>query len=507
MLRELAEPKPLLFILEDLHWMDPTSLALLDLCIDQAPTAPILTLLTCRPTFHPLESPRLPAQILLNRLPRHCIEQMAPGVAGGRTLPAEVLQHIVEKTDGIPLFVEEITKALLESGHLQETHEHYELTGPLSAVAIPSTLHDSLMARLDRLITAKAVAQYAAGIGRHFSYALLQAVSQLDEATLQHELDTLVEAELIYQQGVPPQASYMFKHALIQEAAYQSLLRRTQQQYQLRIAQVLAERFPETAETQPELLAHHYTEAGLGEQAVGYWQRAGQRALERSAYVEGISHLGMGLHLLKALPETTERIRTRTHHAAGFGPSATRDQRICSAGSRSRLHPARELCQQGVQSPQLFPCFSASGNFMCYEGICRWPVNSGSSSSPWRNTSKTRRTCWRPTGRWRSPASRWARWPPPGRTRNAVLASITPSSTMPLPSCTGKTLGHPVWPMPPWLSGTLAIRTRPCSGVTRCFAWLMSCRTPSAWRTPSTLLPCCISTVGRCKRPESVLTP
>ena len=160
----------------------------------------------------------------------------------------------------------------------------------------------------------------------------------------------------------------MFKHALIQEAAYQSLLRRTQQQYQLRIAQVLAERFPETAETQPELLAHHYTEAGLGEQAVGYWQRAGQRALERSAYVEGISHLGMGPHLLKALPETTERIRTRTHHAAGFGPSATRDQRICSAGSRSRLHPARELCQQGVQSPQLFPVLFGLWQFYVLRG-------------------------------------------------------------------------------------------------------------------------------------------
>ena len=369
MLRELAEPKPLLFILEDLHWIDPTSLALLDLCIDQAPTAPILTLLTCRPTFHPPWSRRAHlTQIRLNRLPRHCIEQMAPRVAGGRTLPAEVLQHIVEKTDGIPLFVEEITKALLESGHLQETHEHYELTGPLSAVAIPSTLHDSLMARLDRLVTAKAVAQYAAGIGRHFSYALLQAVSQLDEATLQHELDRLVEAELIYQQGVPPQASYMFKHALIQEAAYQSLLKRTQQQYQLRIAQVLAERFPETAETQPELLAHHYTEAGLGEQAVGYWQRAGQRALERSAYVEGISHLGMGLHLLKALPETTERIAQERTMQLALGRALLATKGYAAPEVGAAYTRARELCQQGVQSPQLFPVLFGLWQFYVLRG-------------------------------------------------------------------------------------------------------------------------------------------
>ena len=164
----------------------------------------------------------------------------------GKTFPPEVLGQIVEKTDGVPLFVEEITKAILESGQLKAVDGHYELTGSFSTFAIPATLQDSLMARLDRLVTAKAVAQYAAVIGRQFAYDLLSMVSQLDAATLQRELGRLVEVEIIYERGVPPQATYTFKHALIQDAAYASLLKRTRQQYHQRIAQVLASQFPAT---------------------------------------------------------------------------------------------------------------------------------------------------------------------------------------------------------------------------------------------------------------------
>jgi predicted ATPase len=182
---------------------------------------------------------------------------------------------VVAKTDGVPLFVEELTKMVLESGLLLEQAERYELTGPLPPLAIPTTLHDSLMARLDRLAAVKGLAQLGATLRREFSYELLQAVEPWDEETLRRGLQQLVEAEFLYQQGLPPQATYRFKHALIQETAYQSLLRSTRQQHHQRIAQVLAERFPETAETQPELVAHHYTEAGLKEQAVVYWQRAG----------------------------------------------------------------------------------------------------------------------------------------------------------------------------------------------------------------------------------------
>jgi predicted ATPase len=278
-----ARRQPVLFMVEDLHWIDPATLEFLTRLLDQGPTARILTLLTCRPEF------RVPwgfrahfTSLTLTRLPRPQVVQMIVRVAGGKTLPSEVVEQIVAKTDGVPLFVEELTKMVLESGLLREGEDRYELTGPLPPLAIPATLHDSLMARLDRLATVKDIAQLGATIGRTFAYELLRAVSPLDAATLQHGLRQLVEAELVYQQGVPPQATYTFKHVLIQDAASQSLLRSTRQQYHLRIAQVLEEQFPKIAETQPALLAHHYTEAGLSAKAVGYWQRAGQRALAGS---------------------------------------------------------------------------------------------------------------------------------------------------------------------------------------------------------------------------------
>src|SRR5262249_49413501 len=182
----------------------------------------------------------------------------------------------------------------------------YVLTGSLPPLAIPATLQDSMMARLDRLATVKEVAQLGATLGREFSYELIQAVSPLDERSLQQALARLVEAELLYQRGQPPQARYLFKHALIQDAAYQSLLKSKRQQYHQQIAKMLEERFPEIVEMQPELLAHHYTEAGLIEQAIPYWQQAGERATQRSAYMEAISQLTKGLELLKALADTPE---------------------------------------------------------------------------------------------------------------------------------------------------------------------------------------------------------
>src|SRR6266568_8665655 len=187
---------------------------------------------------------------------------------------------------------------VLESGLLQERDERYELTGPLHPLAIPATLHDSLMARLDRLAAVKALAQLGATLGREFSYALLRAVAPWEGGIVHRGLHQLVAAEFLYQRGVPPQATYTFKHALIQDVAYQSLLRSTRQQYHQRIAQALEAQFPETVETQPELLAHHYTEAGLSESAVGYWQRAGQRANAHSANAEALSHLTKGLAVL-----------------------------------------------------------------------------------------------------------------------------------------------------------------------------------------------------------------
>src|SRR6266542_2754115 len=259
----IAAQQPLLFVMEDLHWVDPTTLEFLTLLVDQGPTARILALWTFRPDFSPPWTGRSHlTQVTLPRLPRRQAAEMTGQVAHGKALPAEVVEQVVAKTDGVPLFVEELTKMVLESGLLQERAGRYALTGPLPPLAIPATLHDSLMARLDRLAAVKGLAQLGATLGREFSYALLHAVSPWDETSLQRGLHQLVEAEFLYQRGLPPQATYLFKHALIQDAAYQSLLRSTRQQYHQRIAQVLENQFPELAETQPELLAHHYTAAG-----------------------------------------------------------------------------------------------------------------------------------------------------------------------------------------------------------------------------------------------------
>jgi predicted ATPase len=291
----------------------------------------------------------------LHHLSQPQIEGMAERVAGGKTLPHEVLQQIVERTDGVPLFVEEITKAILESGQLTAVDGHYELTGAFSTFAIPATLQDSLMARLDRLISAKGIAQLGAAIGRQFAYDLLHAVSQLDDVTLRRELSRLVEAEIVYQRGLPPQAMYTFKHALIQDAAYQSLLKSTRQQYHQRIAQVLEAQFAETAEAHPELLAHHYTEAGLTERAVYYWHTAAQQAVERSAHLEAITHLRQGLQLLQTLPETRERVQQEVDMLIALGASLIATKGYAAPEVQQTYTRARQLCEHLEEPHQLFP--------------------------------------------------------------------------------------------------------------------------------------------------------
>jgi class 3 adenylate cyclase/predicted ATPase len=346
-LQEEAERHPVLFIVEDLHWTDPSTLDLLHLLIEQTPTTSILTVLTCRPTFQPSWSHRsYLSEITVNRLSHTQVEQIVNRMTEGKTFPAEVLQQIIAKADGVPLFVEEMTKAILESDQLKAVDGHYELVGSLSTLAIPATLQDSLMARLDRLVTAKVVAQYAAVIGRQFSYALLQAVAQLDGAMLQHELGRLVEAEIVFQRGAPPQVTYTFKHALIQDAAYQSLLRSTRQQYHQRIAYILESQFPEATVTQPELIAHHCTEAGLTEQAVHYWHQAGQRAIERSAQVESIHHLRTGLALLQTLTHTREHARQELALQTSLGQALIAVRGYASAEVEHVYRHARTLSQE-----------------------------------------------------------------------------------------------------------------------------------------------------------------
>ena len=246
-LLEEATRQPVLAVWEDLHWADPTTLELLGLLVEQTPTAAMLHVLTFRPEFSPPWPTRSHlTPITLNRLERPQVEALIAHLAGGKALPAEVVAHIVAKTDGVPLYVEELTKMLLASDLLRAEAEHYVLTGPLSTMAIPETLQDSLMARLDQLTTAKEVAQLGAVLGREFAYDMLRAVSSQDEATVQDGLARLVAAELLYQRGRPPRARYMFKHALIQDAAYASLLRSTRQQVHQQVAQLLEARFPET---------------------------------------------------------------------------------------------------------------------------------------------------------------------------------------------------------------------------------------------------------------------
>ena len=342
--------------MEDLHWVDPSTLELLSLLVEQGPTARILVLFTFRPDFSPPWTGRAHlTPVTLPRLPRQQATAMTERVAHGKALPAEVVAQIVAKTDGVPLFVEELTKMVLESGMLQEREDRYELTGPLPPLDIPTTLHDSLMARLDRLATVKGLAQLGATLGREFSYELLQAVSPWDEGTLQQGLHQLVEAEFLYQQGLPPQATYTFKHALIQDAAYQSLLHSTRRQYHQRIAQVLEAQFSEICDTQPELLAHHYTEGGLREQAIPYWQRAGQQALQRSANLEAVRHLTTALELLATLPETQARAQQELDLQLALGPALMTTKGYATLEVEQTYARAQALCAQVGDTPQLFP--------------------------------------------------------------------------------------------------------------------------------------------------------
>jgi TOMM system kinase/cyclase fusion protein len=355
-LLRIAAQQPVLFVMEDLHWVDPSTLELLSLLVDQGPTARILALFTCRPDFSPPWTGRAHlTQVTVNRLPRRQAVEVIRQVAHGKGLPPEVVEQIVAKTDGVPLFVEELTKMVLESGLLQERDERYALTGPLHPLAIPATLHDSLMARLDRLAAVKALAQLGATLGREFSYALLRAVAPWDEGFLHQGLRQLVAAEFLYQRGVPPQATYTFKHALIQDVAYQSLLKSTRQQHHQRIAQALEAQFPETVATQPALVAQHYTTAGCTAQAVVYWQRAGHQASERSAHLEAVSHVTTGIALLKTLPETPEHTQHALTLHIALGAALQMAKGLAAPEVEHAYTQARALCQQVGETPELVP--------------------------------------------------------------------------------------------------------------------------------------------------------
>ena len=338
----LSRQKPLLMILEDAHWADPTSMESFSRAVDRTRTFGVLLIVTYRPEFEPPWTGRPNVTVLtLNRLGQREIAAMIDGVTGNKRLSESVKHDIIERTDGIPLFVEEITKAVLEAENEGAT-ERAVAAIPSPSVAVPASLHASLMARLDRLGSAKEVAQTGAVIGREFPHALIAAVARRAEPELCSALDRLIDAGLLFRQGVAPHATYLFKHALVQDAAYGTLLREPRRALQARIADTLESQFAEIAERQPELLARHCTEAGLIEKAAGLWGKAGQRSLERSALVEAIAQLTHALGQIAALPATSalrrEEIKlqvaliTPLIHVKGYAAPETK-----AAAERARL--------------------------------------------------------------------------------------------------------------------------------------------------------------------------
>jgi tetratricopeptide (TPR) repeat protein len=300
----MAARQPVLLVVEDAHWADPTSLELFDLIVERASNLPLLAIVTFRPEFVPpwVGRPQV-TLISLNRLPRRLRAEMIAHVSGGKVLPQEIADQIIDRTDGVPLFIEELTKAVVESGLLVEAGDRYVVTGPVTPLAIPTSLQESLLARLDRLAPTSDVAQIAAALGRQFSHELISAVAAMPRQQLDDALAQLVNAELIFRRGTPPDAEYTFKHALVQEAAYGTLLRSRRQQLHARIATTLEDQFPEIVVAQPALLARHCAEAGLAERAVVYWLKAGQQSLERSATTEAAAQLRKGLDALDGLPD------------------------------------------------------------------------------------------------------------------------------------------------------------------------------------------------------------
>ena len=353
----LLSLQPVLMLLEDLHWIDPTSLELITRVIEQADGMRLLLVATTRPEFEaPWPHHRHITSLALSRLDRSEGQAIVNGISHRKALPLQVLDQIVTRADGVPLFIEELTKTVLESGLLRETTSRYELTGPLPPLAIPSTLQASLLARLDRLATAaKGVAQLCAAIGREFSYSIVSAVAGLPEADLLAALSQLVHSGLIFQRGAPREATYIFKHALVQDAAYGTMVRSRRQQLHGQIAQVLEEQFPDVVASEPEVLARHFTAAGLTERGVFYWQRAGQQASDRSAYPEAAAHFNVALELLNQLPDTPARVHQELVLHLGLGAALLVTKGIAFPAVERSYLKARELCSRIGETPELAP--------------------------------------------------------------------------------------------------------------------------------------------------------
>jgi predicted ATPase len=298
----------------------------------------MLLIITYRPEFIPPWTGRSHVTLLnLNRLPLRHRTEMITHVTGGKILPKEIANQIIDRTDGIPLFIEELTKAVVESGILTETGDRYAVTGPVPPLSIPTSLHASLLARLDRLVPTREVAQIGAALGRQFSHELISAVAHMPQREVDDALAQLASAELIFRRGTPPDAEYTFKHALVQDAAYGTLLRSRRQQIHARIVAILESQFPEIATAQPQLMAQHSAEAELNAKAVNYWLRAGQQALARSAMMEAVAQLRKGLDIFASLPDDPWRRQQELDLLIALAPSlaATKGQRL-TANARAK---------------------------------------------------------------------------------------------------------------------------------------------------------------------------
>jgi class 3 adenylate cyclase/predicted ATPase len=350
-----ARKQPSVALFEDVHWADPTSLEVLDLLIDRVRSMPLLIVLTHRPEFQSRWSQHGHVIALnLSKLTRAQSSAIVSKLADSKALPSELVEQILAKTDGVPLFIEELTKSVLESGELKDAGDHYDYVGTTHRTTIPATLRDSLMARLDRFMPVKEIAQIGGAIGREFSYELITAVAPLPHAKVDDALAQLTKSGLAFRRGTPPEATYTFKHALVQDAAYDSLLKSRRQELHGRIARVIQERFPAIAAAQPELLAHHLTVCGRLEEATSAWERAGEHAVSQSAFVEGVAHFRRGLEILENLPASAARSRHKLaiHRKLGGPLTATRGH---AAPEMLELWTrAHALCEETGETEALF---------------------------------------------------------------------------------------------------------------------------------------------------------
>ncbi|MBI5441683.1 MAG: AAA family ATPase [Deltaproteobacteria bacterium] len=348
-----ARDGTVLVIFEDAHWIDPTSKALLDSIVDRVERLPVLMVITFRPEFGAPWIGLAHVTIhVLSRLSRRDSGLLLERITAGKPLPAEVAEQIIQHTDGVPLFMEELTKTVLESTLLEERPGSYVLRGPLPPLAIPTSLQASLMARLDRLASLKDVAQIGAALGREFSMELLTAVAGRSKAELQEAVDQLIAAGLMFRRGLPPRASLVFKHALVQDAAYASMLRTRRCELHAHIARVLETSFPEVVETQPELLAHHFTQAGLTLNAIEYWHRAGDRAMGRSANLEATRHYTQGIELIKQLAPSPARDGKELRLHLGLGAAVKPVKGYSAPETLQVFSRARELIGSETSLPE-----------------------------------------------------------------------------------------------------------------------------------------------------------